>query len=242
MNDHLKNFYSRLYQSSQRTQPLGEAHYQLCAKQLRGRWMRWLPADKNVRILDLGCGCGELLYFLRSLGYTHLYGIDACPEEIDRGRHMGLSTLICADAHDFLESPREKFDLIFALNFFEHLSKDRMVSFLDKVYQALVPRGKVLAVTPNGLSPFSGATRYWDFTHETCFTPASWRQLAAICGFQETRFEEYGPIPHSFPGVVRCGIWQGIRLFYTFLSTVEVGGDRDVSHVYTSDMKVILTK
>ena len=242
MKDHSDSFYNRLYRSPKGAVPPTEAQYARCSKQIRGRWSRWLPPDKTARILDLGCGCGELLYFLRSLGYTQLQGVDSCSEELDRGRHMGLSQLVCADAYDFLGNSQERFDVIFALNFFEHLSKERLIPFLERVRRNLAPGGLVLAVTPNGLSPFSGATRYWDFTHETSFTPASWRQLASVCGFQEIRFEEYGPIPHSFPGGIRWCLWQGIRAGLAFISLVEVGGARDPSHVYTADMKIILSK
>jgi len=107
---------------------------------------------------------------------------------------------------------------------------------------ALKPGGRLLAVTPNGLSPFGGATRYWDFSHETSFTPASWRQLARISGFDQIRFEEFGPLPHSLLGAGRVALWTLVKMGWEAIAYIEVGGPRDLSRVYTADMKVILTK
>ncbi len=35
-----------------------------------------LPADKSARILDIGCGYGNLLYGMREAGYKNIQGID----------------------------------------------------------------------------------------------------------------------------------------------------------------------
>ena len=218
------------------------AHYRASARQYRGRWRRWLPADRNARILDLGCGCGEFLYFLRASGYRHLYGVDLNETEIALARQVGLTDLTCGNALEYLADKSAEFDLISALNLFEHLRKKEILSLLGLVYRALKPGGRLLAVTPNGLSPFGGATRYWDFSHETGFTPAAWRQLARLTGFQAPVFEEYGPLPHSVPGIIRTGLWQCVKGGLDLLSLIEVGGPRDPSRVYTADIKIILQK
>lgn len=242
MTGYRGEFYGRYHTAVGSTQAADQAHYERCARQFRGRWIKWLPADKASVMLDLGCGCGEYLYFLRSLGYENAIGVDVCEGELECARRMGVPNVLCADALKYLEDKKECFDVVSAFNFFEHLRKDEVLRLLKLVHQALKPGGKLLAITPNGLSPFGGAARYWDFSHETGFTPASWRQLARITGFSDIHFEEYGPIPHSVFGVIRLALWQLVRLGFQVVSYVEVGGPRDISRAYTADMKVILVK
>src|ERR1044071_2245630 len=48
---------------------------------------KYFPKDKNVGIVDLGCGYGALLYFLRKAGYYNLEGIDRSLEQV-QGAHL----------------------------------------------------------------------------------------------------------------------------------------------------------
>ncbi len=242
MTDYRDLFYSKYHLTLGQSEETSVSLDPRIARQFLNRWGRWLPANKGVPVLDLGCGSGLFLIFLQSLGYQELYGVDRCETELARGRRQGLANLVCANALDYLQGQHERFELITAFHFFEHLNKDEILALLELIHQALRPEGRVLIVTPNGLSPFGGATRYWDFSHETGFTPASWRQLARLYGFCDVRFEEYGPLPHSLLGLIRCGLWYLVRLGLDALSYIEVAGPRDASRVYTADLKVILTK
>jgi SAM-dependent methyltransferase len=219
-----------------------EAHYEECARQYWSRWKLWLPEDRAAALLDLGCGYGEWLYFLRQQGYKNAAGVEASAVKVDCAATMGVGNVHHFDAAEFLKQSSNAFDVITAFNVFEHLSKDELLDLIQLIYKALRPGGRVLAITPNGLSPFSGATRYWDFSHEQSFTPASWRQIAASTGFDEVYFEEYGPMAHSLPGMIRTGLWAGIRSLIKFVNYVEVGGTRGEAAVYTADMKIILVK
>ena len=241
MTDYRADFYAR-YHLSIEPEDLDLAHYDRYAREYGFRWGHWLPPDQGAVFLDLGCGHGEFLYFLRSRGYKNTYVVDLCEGELARAQQLGMGNLICGNVFDYLPGQKERFEVISALNFFEHLRKDEILKVLPLIHQALKPGGRLLAVTPNGVSPFGGASRYWDFSHETGFTPSSWRQLARLSGFKEARFEEYGPIPQSVLGAVRCALWQVVRLGLDMVSRLELGRPRDLSRVYTADMKVILTK
>lgn len=50
----------------------------------------WLPADRTTPILDIGCGEGALLAFLRARGYTNLAGFDLSPENVRICHALGL--------------------------------------------------------------------------------------------------------------------------------------------------------
>jgi len=211
-------------------------------RQFESRWQQWLPNDRSVPMLDIGCGSGVFVRFLRSCGFANVTGVDRSVSETTRAHASGTDGVVCDDARSFLGARRDAYGLVAALNIFEHLRKEEVLDLLRVLHGALRPGGQVLIVTPNGLSPFGGATRYWDFSHELSFTPASWRQLARISGFREPIFEEYGPIAHSAAGVVRSALWRIVALAIEAVAWIEVGGPRDPSRVYTADMKVILTK
>jgi SAM-dependent methyltransferase len=219
-----------------------EAERRAAARQFEARWRRWLPAQPAAPILDVGCGAGLFVSYLRTRGYGDVSGVDRSPGEVARAAEAGIAGVHCAEAVDFLRDRVDAYALVSALNVFEHLRKEEVVALLRALHRALRPGGRVLAVTPNGLSPFAGATRYWDFSHEGAFTPASWRQLAAATGFRPPVFEEYGPVAHSVAGAARCVLWRALALGIEAFAYIEVGGPRDPSRVYTADLKVILTK
>src|SRR5215472_12143952 len=60
------------------------------APYLKDLILKHLPQDKNVRILELGCGYGALLYWLKESGYRHLEGIDCSPEQVAGAHELGL--------------------------------------------------------------------------------------------------------------------------------------------------------
>ncbi len=240
--DYREDFYRNYGLATGHTGPLSPGERQAAAKQFAARWGGWLPADRSTPVLDIGCGSGLFLDYLTSQGFTNVLGIDRSAAEIERAVQSGILNVERADAIEFLRDKTEVFGFVSVLNVFEHLNKDEVLKLLMRLQRALRPGGLIVAVTPNGISPFSGATRYWDFSHELSFTPASWRQLAAATGFSPPVFEEYGPIPYSVPGFVRSALWRMIALSIEAMAWIEVGGPRDVSRVYTADMKVILTK
>src|SRR5688500_14420278 len=100
----------RLYDSYRSThverEPQGRG-----APALRRNIMARLPADPRARILDLGCGDGELLLLLRERGYRDVEGIDVSVEQVERARARGLD-VVRADALAFLASAGERYDAI----------------------------------------------------------------------------------------------------------------------------------
>lgn len=242
MNDYREYFYKNYQKALGHNEPLDSKYLESTSVQLDKRWKKWLPVDKTAAFLDLGCGAGEFVYYLSTKNYTHIAGVDWDEKNIQRGKDFGIKNLHLTSINDFLKDKHETYDCISAFNFFEHLKKEEILITLELIYAALRPGGLLLAITPNGLSPFSGATRYWDFSHETGFTPSSWRQLARINEFKNFHFEEMGPEPKSIKGIIRCGLWQIFRIFLVAISYIELAGPRDPSWVFTSDMKIILEK
>ena len=77
-----------------------------------------LLKNKEIKILEIGCGAGGILKYFKDYGYRNVKGIDYDIEQLDYGRKNGLD-LIHVDDFDHLL----KFDFIILSHVLEHLSK-----------------------------------------------------------------------------------------------------------------------
>jgi len=107
--------------------------------------------NKKAKILDVGCGPGNLCLALASKG-CKTYGIDFNKIAIDTAkRRIGKMKNVFFSTNNF-SSIKESFDYILFIDVVEHLSKKELVIFLKKAYSLLNKNGKVIIHTPNGLS------------------------------------------------------------------------------------------
>jgi 2-polyprenyl-3-methyl-5-hydroxy-6-metoxy-1,4-benzoquinol methylase len=61
------------------------------------------PMDRSARILDLGCGHGAFIYFLREAGYTNVVGVDKSPEQVAEAKRLGIDGVHEADLWETLQ-------------------------------------------------------------------------------------------------------------------------------------------
>lgn len=146
-----------------------------------------LPANKKARILDIGCGCGHFLYYLKQKGYTEISGIDISPQQVDFCRKTIEAEVETGDAFDILGARPGTYDLISMMDVLEHFPKDKVVPMLRVVHNALKTDGTIAIVVPNMLCAISAALMYRDFTHECGFTETSLSQVMWMAGFREMR-------------------------------------------------------
>lgn len=184
---------------------------------------RFLPQDKSAKILEAGCGDGGFLYFLKNLGYKNSTGIDISHEQVEVAKRLGIEGVECADITSFLEAREDSYDLIFARDLLEHLTKDEIPEALKTIYKACKADGLFVIQVPNGESPFSGRIRYGDFTHELAFTKDSLSQALRLVGFTEFAFYSTGPVPHGLKSAVRFLLWKMIEGLLKFYMLVETG-------------------
>ena len=200
----------------------------------------WLDVA-GQRVVDLGCGTGELCWLARQAGASTVVGVNLSEGELAFARRQVDAKFVCADVLAHLQTlPDASVDRIYALNLLEHLDKDLLVRLLEQASRCLAPHGSLVAMVPNAISAYGSMTRYWDITHQLSFTPSSVAQLMRLCGFRDCAFREWGPKPHGLISTVRYGLWQTIRAAIAFRLMVETGSAK--GGVYTVDMLFRLRK
>lgn len=207
---------------------------------LRRTFGNWFDVKGKI-ILDLGCGTGELCWLVKNHGAKKIVGVNLSKDELDYASSKIDAEFICEDIFDYLQnSPDKSFDLVFALNIFEHLSKDNLVDVLNECHRVLKQNGYIIAIVPNGTSPYGSMTRYWDFTHLQSFTPSSIIQLMRLSGYRNVEFKELGPRIHGTISLIRFILWQFIRFFIIFRLMIETASKK--GGIYSADMLFRLKK
>lgn len=176
--------------------------------------------SKDASIVELGCGPGFLLNFLKSQGFEKIEGVDISEEQISIARKSGLDVKH-AEAVDFLRGKKQQYDAIIAVDFIEHFRKDELLSLFALMSDALKKNGLLIIQTPNGQGLFPGGNIYGDLTHVTIFSELSLRQVLLLHGFGAIRFYETGPAPISLSGAIRLVLWKMIRLFVKCIRRIE---------------------
>ena len=145
----------------------------------------WLLDDRNMPILDIGCGWGHLLLGLWASGYRNLTGVELSKEQYGVA-HASLPQeirLFHADAKQFLKSPTERFRLVTMFDLIEHMPKEEGLDLLRLVFRVIEPPGSVVIRTPNMANLIATYTRYMDITHQVGYTEWSLFQLLDLAGF-----------------------------------------------------------
>jgi len=136
--------------------------------------VRQLQSHSCRKMLDYGCGPGDVLQLCQSLGLAAV-GIDNSPRSVELAKSRGLSVLL-GDA----DSPAlrgEKFDAIFLQSVIEHIPN--ATGELTKLVALLPPGGLLFLSAPTPCSNF------WDDpTHVRPFTPRSFHILGELLGLE----------------------------------------------------------
>jgi 2-polyprenyl-3-methyl-5-hydroxy-6-metoxy-1,4-benzoquinol methylase len=183
--------------------------------------------SKESPILELGCGRGYMLEYLKKLGFTNLKGIDISEEQVKISAAKGFNVEV-ADALNFINFSRKKYKIILGLDFIEHFKKEELLVLSRKIFDCLEEGGIFLFHTPNGQTILSADMIYGDLTHLTILTPNSAQQLFRAAGFSDISFFESGPVPKNLFGVVRSILWKLIKLAYNCIRLVESGNTQKI--------------
>jgi len=199
-----------------------------------------LPNELGAHILEIGCGYGIFLQFLRAEGYQNIEGVDICPQQVDAARQLGIANIVCRDATDFLLEKPESYDCVIAIDFLDHLLKNQIIDLLEAIYRGLRPGGKVIIQATNADGPFAGRLRYGDFTHEFALTGTSASQLLRATGFGEIRIFGTDPYIHGFLSLIRVVAWRAIKALFWVFVVAETGVTR--GYIFTQNLIAVAQK
>jgi 2-polyprenyl-3-methyl-5-hydroxy-6-metoxy-1,4-benzoquinol methylase len=183
-----------------------------CADPLAGVRARLLRSElgalaRPVRVLDAGCGAGDLVALLARDGHEAA-GLDVSVEAVERAvaRHPGLTFL----RHSVEDTPwpveGESFDVVVSFDVIEHLLRPRRL--LEGARGALRPGGALALTTPyHGLiKNLTLAALAFDRhfavegDHIRFFTDRALRRLLSQEGFATQRVRHFGRL---------WGLWAG---------------------------------
>lgn len=147
-------------------------------------YSRFLPEPKDIRILDVGCGTGMFLYYLKRYGYKNYYGIDISEENIKFVLENVTNKCECKDIFEFLRDKENCFDVLVMNEVLEHIPKEETLTFTESAYKSLKADGQLFVMVPNMENPITVYTRWHDFTHSTGFTNNSLKMVLRLSGFK----------------------------------------------------------
>ena len=134
---------------------------------------------KSGRVLEIGCGLGDLLHFLEENFET--YGIDISDYAIKKAKKKAKNSILkVMKAKDIDAFRKNFFDVIVSCHLLEHLQNPDLV--IAKMNQILKKDGIVLIAVPNTSSWMKTVKKTnWvglrDKTHVSLFPPEKWLAL-----------------------------------------------------------------
>lgn len=164
------------------------------------------PSEREIKILDLGCGNGSFSNFLTKLGYTVL-GIEESSAGIAIAQQNYPDCEFRQGSIYDLSDPELKhsFDAVISVEVIEHLSNPRALVTAAKY--CLKPGGKFIITTPyhgylkNLALAVSGKmdahfTALWDGGHIKFFSVPTLTQLLKTENCTDIQFKYAGRIPY----------------------------------------------
>jgi len=123
------------------------SYYQSAKAQIAKRELTFKPN----KILDLGCGIGSILKFLKeNFNDSKFYAYDESVKSLEYVKTK-YPDVICINS---LNIP-EKFDLIFVSNVIHHVKSSERKKFLEKIHKLLEDNGSLLIYEHNPYNPIT---------------------------------------------------------------------------------------
>jgi 2-polyprenyl-3-methyl-5-hydroxy-6-metoxy-1,4-benzoquinol methylase len=148
-----------------------------------------LACRPEMAVLEIGCGTGLFLAYLKSKGVSEFIGIDLDPALAPHIPPEVADRFRAGDVRDFLKAGAEgrRFDRVAMYDVLEHFTHEEGAELLRSLSAVLNPGAKLLIKVPNMGSPWGGQFQFGDMTHKAGYAPSGLRQLALASGFTCSR-------------------------------------------------------
>jgi len=170
-----------------------------------------LPRDRDAALLDVPCGWGNFLYFLRLKGYRNVAGYDLDPEQVRLARLLDLPARE-GNAIALLFEGDRQFDCIASIDFLEHVSRDDALQFLQSCRARLRPGGTLILRTPCADGPFGAHDLFNDITHQWSLTAGALRTILRMLDYERISILDERPQPYNVVNTLRLMMFYPARL------------------------------
>ncbi len=170
---------------------------------------------KDAPILDLGCGRGEWLEFLKNESLV-ARGVDINRIFLESCRELGLD-VVEQDAVTYLRSLNpNSVGAVTSFHLIEHLPLKTLIALMDETLRVLKPGGIVILETPNPANVQVGSCNfYFDPTHRNPLPGPLTQYLLEARGFSRTLFMPLHPFGETLDRLIE-GSPQVQRVFNQF--------------------------
>lgn len=175
------------------------------------RLKKYMPSEKNAYCLDVPCGYGNFLYFLKNNGYLNAIGYDLDAKQIDLAMLVGLPAEV-GDVFEVLQNDNLSYDLISSLDFIEHLSKEDALKYLELCFDRLNSGGTLILRTPCADGPFGSHDICNDLTHKWGMTSNLFSAVLEMSGYSEVEILDERPQPTSLVDTIRWLIYFPVKV------------------------------
>lgn len=212
--------------------------YKIYSNYYKKNLLNFLPKDKLSKIVDLGCGQGHFLNFLKSEGYNNFLGVDLVKENIAICKKLGLNSKI---GDIFLELKKSRGSKVFVLsNLLEHFSHKDIIKILNLMYKYLDKKGKCLIIIPNCNNVNGLATYFSDVTHKSALTEKSFTDLIRKTKFKKFNFHNVIVYPNIF--LLDESIFLYNRLLFELRKVNNLLNGQTPFKVHSKNLLVVLEK
>jgi cyclopropane fatty-acyl-phospholipid synthase-like methyltransferase len=146
---------------------------------------RLLP-EPGCRLLEIGCGHGDMLIEARKRGYE-VAGVEFSAHAVEIANQRLGGSVVSLGSVDTVELPAQFFDLVAFVDVIEHVRDPK--SFLRRVNGVLKPGGMAFLITPSldSWSRRAMRTKWMEYKieHLFYFSGRSIRKLLGSCSFHE---------------------------------------------------------
>jgi O-antigen chain-terminating methyltransferase len=158
--------------------------------------MPYVPTGIAYPFVDIGCGAGEFVLFLKK-NEINAIGVDREINEVERGLMKGID-VISADGLSFLKKSNEPLAGISMIEVIEHQPQEDIFEIVQLAYDRIVSGGIILIESINARHPYFIQGFYSDFTHFRPVTDAFLTFLLQWAGFKDVKLIFTVPAPVSF--------------------------------------------
>jgi len=97
---------------------------------------------KGSKILDIGCGIGENLSFLKYNGFQNVIGVDISPQMVNKSNELNHVAYLVSELKE------NDFDVLLFSHVIEHVGYPGIVEFLEFYFKRAKMGAQVVIITP----------------------------------------------------------------------------------------------